>query len=58
MHGQRGGWSVTERRTMCRALTRAAVSDALARAGFEEVAWSMPQETGFYQPIVTARAGA
>jgi SAM-dependent methyltransferase len=58
MHGERGGWSVTERRTSCRALTRAAVSDALARAGFEEIVWRTPQDTGFYQPIVTARAGS
>jgi glycine/sarcosine N-methyltransferase len=52
------GWSVSERTTTYRALTRAALSDALRRAGFEEVAWRMPADTGFYQPIVTARAAS
>jgi glycine/sarcosine N-methyltransferase len=52
------GWSVSERTTTYRALTRAALADALRRAGFEEVAWRMPADTGFYQPIVTARAAS
>ena len=52
------GWSVSERTTTYRALTRKALSDALGRAGFEDVAWRMPDATGFYQPIVTARAAA
>jgi glycine/sarcosine N-methyltransferase len=51
-----GGWSVGERATTSRALPRAALSEALRRAGFEEVAWRMPEDTGFYQPIVSARA--
>lgn len=50
------GWTVSERTTTYRALPRAALSDALGRAGFEDVAWRMPAETGFYQPIVAARA--
>src|SRR6185312_8624008 len=49
------GWTVAERTTTLRALRRAAVSDALNRAGFAAVAWRMPEETGFYQPIVVAR---
>jgi len=52
------GWGVSERTTTYRALTRAALADALRRAGFEEVAWRMPADTGFYQPIVTARAAS
>lgn len=56
MDRRRGAWAVTERRTSCRALSRGALSDALRRAGFEDVTWRMPQATGFYQPIVTARA--
>jgi len=52
------GWTVAERMTTLRALTRAAVSDALGRAGFADVAWLMPGETGFYQPIVAASAGS
>jgi hypothetical protein len=51
-----GCWRVSERNTTYRALTRAALSDALRRAGFEDVVWRMPQETGYYQPVVVARA--
>jgi len=51
-----GGWAVTERRSEYRALTRAALSAALAEAGFEDVRWAKPDDTGFYQPIVSARA--
>jgi glycine/sarcosine N-methyltransferase len=56
--GNAGGWSVTERRTACRALSRAALSDALRGAGFERIRWQMPDETGFYQPVVSARTAA
>ncbi|HEX3330630.1 MAG TPA: class I SAM-dependent methyltransferase [Gaiellales bacterium] len=58
MTGRPGEWSVSERRTTYRALTRVALTDALGRAGFEEAAWLMPEETGFYQPIVAASAGS
>jgi glycine/sarcosine N-methyltransferase len=50
------GWSVSERRTTCRALQLAGLSDALHRAGFVDVSWHAPEQTGFYQPIVSARA--
>jgi SAM-dependent methyltransferase len=49
------GWGVTERRTTYRALSRALLGEALARAGFEAIEWRMPEQTGFYQPVVTAR---
>jgi glycine/sarcosine N-methyltransferase len=49
------GWTVAERTTTLRALPRAALSDALGRAGFDDAVWRMPEETGFYQPIVVAR---
>ena len=52
------GWTVAERTTTLRALTRAAVAAALGRAGFGDVAWLMPERTGFYQPIVAASAGS
>jgi len=51
--GSAGGWSVTERRTTARALTRAALADALRGAGFGQIRWQMPEETGFYQPVVS-----
>jgi glycine/sarcosine N-methyltransferase len=56
MEGNPGRWRVTERTTTYRALSRAALSDALRRAGFDDVVWQMPPETGFYQPVVAARA--
>ena len=58
MAGSGRGWTIAERTTTLRALTRAAVADALGRAGFGDVAWLMPEETGFYQPIVAASAGS
>ena len=38
-----------------RATRRQELSDLLHAAGCEEVAWQMPEETGFYQPVVIAR---
>ena len=58
MAGSGRGWTIAERTTTLRALTRAAVADALRQAGFGDVAWLMPEETGFYQPIVAASAGS
>jgi glycine/sarcosine N-methyltransferase len=49
------GWTVRERTATYRALPRATLTDALGRAGFVDVGWRMPEETGFYQPIVAAR---
>jgi glycine/sarcosine N-methyltransferase len=48
-------WTMTERRTTYRALSRDVLSDALAAAGFRDVTWRMPEQTGFYQPVVSAR---
>jgi len=42
--------------TPLRAVTRAALSAALCDAGLEELRWWEPETSGFYQPIVTARA--
>jgi SAM-dependent methyltransferase len=55
VEGSAAGWSVTERRTTARALPRVALSDALRGAGFEDIGWRMTAETGFYQPVVSAR---
>jgi hypothetical protein len=40
-----------------RATRRAELTELLLSAGCDEVAWRMPGETGFYQPIVVARKG-
>jgi glycine/sarcosine N-methyltransferase len=58
MDGDASGWAVTERRTTYRALTRAALSDSLREAGFTDIVWEMPEQTGFYQPVVSARVAA
>ena len=52
-HG--GQWETTERRTRSRALRRAELDAALGAAGFTHIRWHEPPESGFYQPIVTAR---
>lgn len=39
-----------------RALRRAEVDEALKAAGFREIRWHFPADSGFYQPVVTARA--
>jgi SAM-dependent methyltransferase len=49
------GWEVRVRRTAYWALTRGQLSDAVADAGFAEVGWRDPGDSGFYQPVLTAR---
>jgi 2-polyprenyl-3-methyl-5-hydroxy-6-metoxy-1,4-benzoquinol methylase len=41
-----------------RCLLRDELSNALEYAGFRNVRWLMPAESGFYQPLVLARKGA
>jgi SAM-dependent methyltransferase len=50
-------WSQTTHRTTYRALRREELTAILAEAGFVQVRWHMPAETGFFQPVVTARPG-
>ena len=52
------GWKADVHTTHYRALRRADFSAALTRTGFTDVRWWFPEETGYYQPIVTARASA
>jgi SAM-dependent methyltransferase len=49
------GWQAAWYATDYRALLRAEFSAALAAAGLAEVDWQTPEESGFYQPLVTAR---
>ena len=49
-----GGWATQHHETQYRAMPRAEVSRVLREAGFETVKWHMPDDTGYYQPIVTA----
>lgn len=38
-----------------RALRRVELDEALAGAGFRDIRWHFPGDSGFYQPVVTAR---
>ena len=55
LKGRDEDWQTTCRRTRLRALLRDDVCGALAAAGLAEVQWRTSAETGYYQPIVTAR---
>ena len=51
-------WQTACRRTRLRALLRDELCGALAAAGLADVRWRTPEETGYYQPIVTGAAAA
>lgn len=53
--GSEGRWETRHYETRYRAVLRSELSETLEAAGFHEVVWRMPHETGYYQPIVTAR---
>jgi hypothetical protein len=52
------GWQTNHFVSEYRCLLRQELSATLNRAGFGDVHWLMPLETGFYQPIVLARLSA
>ena len=49
-------WTVRTRRTTSWALTQAQVTTAVAAAGFEHINWLNPEASGFFQPLLVARA--
>lgn len=49
-----GDWSVSERNSQYRAYRREDLNQLLHKAGFREVKWLLPEESGFYQPIAVA----
>ncbi|MFH8408343.1 methyltransferase domain-containing protein [Streptomyces sp. NPDC018019] len=52
----RGGtWEVRSRRATSWALTREQVSGFVTAAGFERLAWHEPADSGYFQPLLTAR---
>ena len=53
-HG--GQWQMRSYTTYYRALRRETLTQALSLAGFREITWLMPKESGFYQPVVLATA--
>ncbi|MFE1194049.1 class I SAM-dependent methyltransferase [Streptomyces olivaceoviridis] len=52
-----GEWRVEVRRTTYWALGQRQLAGLAADAGFVDPGWRMPQETGFFQPLLVARAG-
>ncbi len=50
------GWRTNHCATDYRALLRQKLANALERAGLADIRWREPEERGYYQPIVTARA--
>ncbi|MFB9326354.1 class I SAM-dependent methyltransferase [Paenibacillus aurantiacus] len=50
-----GQWITKHNKTRYRALLRDEFNLILSKAGFTEIEWMMPAESGYYQPIVTAR---
>jgi 2-polyprenyl-3-methyl-5-hydroxy-6-metoxy-1,4-benzoquinol methylase len=49
------GWRTDHFETQYRALLREDLDAALNTAGFERTRWHAPEESGYYQPVVTAR---
>ncbi|MFZ0591634.1 MAG: class I SAM-dependent methyltransferase [Bryobacteraceae bacterium] len=52
------GWESQHYAATYRALLRSELTSAIENAGFIDQRWLLPAETGFYQPIVIARAGS
>jgi SAM-dependent methyltransferase len=52
-----GEWRVKVRRTTYWALGRDRMAGLAAETGFVDPQWRMPQETGFFQPLLVARVG-
>lgn len=50
-----GSWDTTCHNVRYRALIRSELTSLLTEAGFTDIQWHMPEETHYYQPIVTAR---
>ncbi len=50
------GWQVREFKTRYRAIRRKELTLALESAGFTRIAWHTPEQSGYFQPVVTAHA--
>jgi glycine/sarcosine N-methyltransferase len=50
-----GNWHTHHKATVYRALQRHELAGTLQQAGFHSVRWHEPADSGYYQPIVTAR---
>ncbi len=50
-----GSYAVKHFETTLRALMREQIMAAVQSTGYEDVTWHVPEKSGYYQPIVTAR---
>lgn len=50
-----GQWRTTCATTQYRAILRRELTTVLEQAGFSQIQWLMPDESGYYQPIILAR---
>lgn len=50
-------WETRHYETRYRAILRVELASVLRDAGFRDIIWHLPEESGYYQPIVTARKG-
>ena len=51
-----GDWAVSAHETRYRALRRHRLSQVLSDRGFASVEWLLPEQSGYYQPVVVAVA--
>jgi SAM-dependent methyltransferase len=58
LHDRSGAMRVSHHVSRFRALRRAELTSALEAAGLEGIRWHMPEGSGFYQPVVSARCPA
>lgn len=49
-----GNWRVSNSSTTYRALRRSELSELMEKSGYKNIKWLEPEQTGYYQPIVTA----
>ncbi len=49
------GFETNHFQTKLRALQREDIVTALQDAGYADIRWNLPEESGYYQPIITAR---
>lgn len=52
-----GAWETHHYETRYRAVLRDEVAEILREAGFRDVTWLVSEDSGYYQPVVTARSG-
>lgn len=50
-----GSWTLSNREASYRAVRRQELTRLLEETGFSDIKWHMPDQSGYYQPVVTAR---